>query len=184
MKKPISMLIAANVVFIGLAVLFRVLFGVYEAGWMQSAYITFLTVSYHFLMRIMVGEIITLCYQKREFHYASPWYRQKNWEKKLCKAIRIQKWKQKLITAKPEQFDIRARSYDELLHNMTQAEIVHEIVMVLSFLPLLLIIPYGQPFVFLLTSCAASMIDGIFVLLQRYNRPRLLRIKARGRILH
>ncbi len=54
-----------------------------------------------------------------------------------------------------------------------QAELVHRIIMILSFIPLLFIIPFGEPFAFILTSIAACFIDLFFVTIQRFNRPRV-----------
>lgn len=165
--------------FLLLTVLLRILYAIRGTEIFLSLYITFLTTSYHFIMRIAVGETVTLRYRHRDFSYDSPWYRQSAAEKKLYDWIRIRKWKLKLITAKPEQFDIRLRTYGELLHNMTQAEVVHEVIMVLSFVPLALIPVYGAPGVFGITSVVACAIDALFVMIQRFNRPRLLRLKQR-----
>ena len=63
-----------------------------------------------------------------------------------------------------------------LLHNIAQAELVHRIIAVLSFAPLLLIIPYGAPAVFIVTSIFACLVDLRYVIVQRYNRPRVIRI--------
>ncbi len=90
--------------------------------------------------------------------------------------LNVKKWKSKAITAKPEQFDLRKVTPKELLHNTLQAELVHRYIMALSFLPLFLIIPYGVPAVFILTSAAACLLDCVFVIIQRYNRPRIIRI--------
>ena len=81
-----------------------------------------------------------------------------------------------MITAKPEQFDLSTNSMEVLLHNMAQAELVHRIIMVLSFVPVLFIIPYGAPAIFITTSLVASLIDLLFVIMQRYNRPRVMKI--------
>lgn len=81
-----------------------------------------------------------------------------------------------MITARPEQFDLSVNSMDDLLHNMAQAELVHRIIMVLSFVPIILIIPYGAPMIFIVTSMFASLFDLQFVMIQRYNRPRVMRI--------
>ena len=63
-----------------------------------------------------------------------------------------------------------------IIQNMCGAEIVHEIIMVMSFLPLATVPVFGSFPVFLITSLLAAMYDGIFVMAQRYNRPRLVRI--------
>ena len=154
--KNIVILIGMNLVFIMLAVVFAVLNYMYDEGWMLSAYVTFLTISYHFSMRLIVGETVTVIYRKREFNLNSAGFRIHSFEKDLYRRLNVKKWKLHMITAKPEQFDLRENSMDELLHNVAQAELVHRIIMVLSFVPLLLIIKYGVQSVFIVTSIAAA----------------------------
>lgn len=138
--------------------------------------IAVLTILYHFLMRIIVGETVTLVCKNREFNNNSLWFTPKKFEKELYKLLRVKKWKNHVITAKPYQFDIKTLSLKELLFNINQAEIVHEIIIVLSFLPLILIKFYGRPGIFLITSILASLIDLQFVFIQRFNRPRVLKM--------
>ncbi len=178
-SKTLRFLLSAGVTFALSALLFQILYRRTGQGGFLSAYITFLTFSYHFLMRLAVGEAVTLLYRKRNFHYSSTWYQPKLWEQKLYKRLKVKKWKGNIITATPEQFDIRQRTYEELLKNITQAEVVHELIMVLSFVPLVLIQWYGTAVVFIVTSVLACLADGVFVVIQRYNRPRLLRLKQK-----
>jgi len=162
-----------------LTVVFLLIFLFTGAEYAQILYITFLTIAYHFLMRLAVGEAVTLIYRNKEFKYDAPWYQPRKFEKKLYRFLKVKKWKGKMLTAKPEQFDVRNRTLEELMHYMTQAEVVHEIIMVLSFLPLLLIIPYGEAAVFIITSVVACLADLVFVIMQRYNRPRVVAIKKK-----
>lgn len=165
--------------FVILTILFRCLYIWFPFELFLSLYVTFLTTSYHFIMRIIVGESVTFFYRKREFHYECWWYQQHKFEQHFYKILKVKKWKKRAITAKPEQFDVKNRSFDELIHNMTQAEVSHEMIMVLSFVPLFFIHWYGAPAVFILTSIAACLVDFIFVMIQRYNRPRVLQMKKR-----
>ena len=174
--KNIAILIGVNLAFITLTVGFAVLHHIDHQGWMLSAYVTFLTISYHFSMRLIVGEVVTVIYRKREFNLDSAGFRIHSFEKDFYRRLNVKKWKLHMITAKPEQFDLRENSMDDLLHNMAQAELVHRIIMVLSFVPLLLIIPYGVPMVFVVTSIVAALIDLQFVIIQRYNRPRVMKL--------
>lgn len=170
--------------FMGLCIFLTLFFGIYyqqtRKGIYLTLFITFLTVSYHFLMRVIVGEMVTLICKKRNFSYDSFWWRTSPYEQKIYGILQVKKWKIHMITAKPEQFDIRRRTIDELLHNMTQAEIVHEIIMVLSFAPIILIHWFGAAAVFIITSIVACFIDLIFVIIQRYNRPRVMRLRDLG----
>ncbi|MCD7724158.1 MAG: hypothetical protein LUI12_01155 [Clostridiales bacterium] len=56
-----------------------------------------------------------------------------------------------------------------------------ENIMVLSFVPLAFSRWFGDVPVFAVTSCGACLVDGVFVAVQRYNRPRLVRLlKGKG----
>lgn len=175
-SKYVIRLFCVNIVFITVTVVFAVLNSIFNKGWMLSVYITFLTMSYHFSMRLIVGEFVTLIYRKRKFNLDSIGFRIYKFEGDLYRMLKVKKWKTDMVTARPEQFDLSVNSMDELLHHMTQAELVHRIIMVLSFAPVVLIIPYGAPMIFIVTSLLASLFDLQFVIIQRYNRPRVMRI--------
>ena len=178
-SRAVKMLIAAVASFVLLTVVFGLLYARLGYAWLLAIAITFFTTSYHFLMRIAVGESVTLLFKSREFNYDLPWYSQRSFERRLYAFLKVKKWKAEAITAKPEQFDVKSRSIDELLHNMTQAELVHEICMVLSFVPLVFIRWWGAPWAFIITSVLACLMDSVFVIIQRYNRPRVMRLKKR-----
>ena len=59
---------------------------------------------------------------------------------------------------------------------MCQAELVHETIMVFSFLPIIASVWFESIGVFVITSIVSALIDLIFVIIQRYNRPRIIRI--------
>ena len=65
---------------------------------------------------------------------------------------------------------------EEIVVNMCHAELVHELIVVLSFTSLLFVIPFGSFWVFFITAVLAALLDCVFVLLQRYNRPRMVRL--------
>ena len=119
---------------------------------------------------------VSLIYRKRKFNLDSIGLRISKFEEELYRILKVKKWKTYMVTARPEQFDLSVNSMDDLLHNMAQAELVHRIIMVLSFVPVLFIIPYGVPAIFITTSLVASLIDLLFVIMQRYNRPRVMKI--------
>jgi len=146
--------------------------------WMISVAVTMLTIFYHFAMRLIVGEIVTVIYRNKNFPRDRLGFRLYSFEERLYRKLNVKRWKMRVITAKPEQFDLKLVSPEELLHNVMQAELVHRIIMVLSFAPLLLIIPFGAPWVFIITSILACAIDSIFVIIQRYNRPKVQRYMA------
>ena len=55
----------------------------------------------------------------------------------------------------PQDFDLKSRSMIDIVQVTCQTEVVHEINMVLSFVPIVFSVWFGSFGVFLLTSCAA-----------------------------
>ena len=140
-----------------------------------SAAITFGTIFYHLGIRLAVGFLIDARYHN-QMDYTKPWFWEKALERKLYRTLQVKKWKKWLPTFTPQEFDMKSRPMTQIVGATCQAEVVHEINMVLSFVPVVFSVWFGSLGVFLLTSCAAFLFDGIFVIMQRYNRPRLIRL--------
>lgn len=138
--------------------------------------ITFLTFAYHFSMRILMGLFIAALFRKRAFPMNWKLFIPTAKEQMLYKKWNVKTWKKYAITANPGQFDVQSLSLKELLHNMIQAELVHECIIVLSFVPLLFAIPFGAMPVFFATSVVAACIDLKYVIIQRYNIPRVIKL--------
>lgn len=151
------------------------LYGLFGSGWMLSAAISFGTTAYHFVMRLTVGAIVPKA-TNYDFDYNRSWFQPRKWEPELYRKLGIKQWKGNLPTYAPDQFSLKTNTVLRVIQNMCGAEIVHEIIMVLSFLPLICAPFFGALPVFLTTSVLAALYDSIFVMAQRYNRPRLVRI--------
>lgn len=143
--------------------------------WILTCAISFGTTAYHFVMRLIVGYVVPRA-TNYDFNYQNSWFQPRKWEFALYKKLNVKRWKSKLPTYAPEQFSLEIQSPYRVIQNMCGAEIVHEIIMVLSFLPLVTVPFLGAFPVFLITSLVAALYDSIFVIAQRYNRPRLIRI--------
>lgn len=94
----------------------------------------------------------------------------------LYKVLKVKKWKEHMPTFQNDYFDIKQHSLEEIASATCQAEIVHEIIAVFSFLPVILSKWFGSCEVFVTTSLIAALIDISFVMVQRFNRPRLLKM--------
>lgn len=165
-----------------LSVLFTTLFTALYHFFGVSAYlslaITFGTFCYHLLMRILVGAAVC-CAMRGHTSYGKKWYQPRSFEKKLYARLKVKKWKAHLPAYQPELFSLQEHTPSEIAQAMCQAEVTHEIIVALSFLPLLMAIPFGDFLVFLLTSLASAGFDLLFVIIQRYNRPRILALIER-----
>lgn len=130
--------------------------------------------TYHFAMRLAVGLIINAVFHN-DIRYELKWFRPHRFEKKLYSFLKVKRWKEHIPTYMPEAFSVE-RGLIYIAKATCQAELVHEIIIALSFAPMLLAIPFGDFFVFASTSLAAALVDTVFVIIQRYNRPRLVKI--------
>lgn len=140
-----------------------------------SVTITFGTCFYHFAMRLAVGYgIDAICHNK--MNYNRWWFRERKFEAGLYKILLVKKWKKYLPTFNAEYYDIGKHSIEEIIRVTCQSEVVHEVIMILSFVPVIFTIWFGSLAAFLITSSVAFCFDGIFVIMQRYNRPRLRRL--------
>ena len=170
---------ASTVLTGSLTLLTVLLFFLYPTDILESLAITFGTIFYHFAMRLLVGAIVpALVGMEAEKGF---WFRQKRFEEKLYGMLRVKQWKKYLPTYAPESFDLRKHSLEEVIHTCCCSEAVHEWIMLLSFLPVLTVPIFGAPGVFGVTSTLAALFDCCFVILQRYNRPRFIRILDKER---
>ena len=170
-KKMITMTVISFVALLASAVIYYFA----KSSFFFSAALTFGTIFYHLAVRLAVGHFIDAKYQNH-MDYTKKWFAEKPFERKLYKTLQVKKWKKWLPTYNPEYFDIKTHSVEEIVQVTCQAEIVHEVNMPLSFVPVIFSIWFGSLGVFIITSCAAFLFDSIFVIMQRYNRPKLMRL--------
>ncbi len=137
--------------------------------------ITFGTISYHLLMRLFIGFIINLLLNNH-VNYQTSWFHVSELEQKLYKKLKVKKWKGKIVSYDPDCFDNKIHSWHEIAQAMCQAELIHEIIILLSFVPIFASIPFGALSVFIITSVLSACFDAMFVIVQRYNRPRIIKL--------
>ena len=142
--------------------------------WMLPLGIACGTTFYHFAMRLLVGAVVPLF--AGSFHPVGAWFRQRSWVPRLYALLKLKSRKNGIPTYDPGQFDLTRNSLSQVVRNMCCAEAVHEVIILLSFIPLVFAIPFGEFPVFFITSILSAGFDSIFVILQRFNRPRLVKI--------
>lgn len=138
--------------------------------------ITSLTCLYHFAVRLLIGDWLCARINVRRLNYNNWWFRPRFWEKSLYKKLGVRRWKGKMPTYNPSEFELTWSNTEEVVRSTCRAEIVHELNVLASFVPLRFAHYFGAFPAFLLTSIAAACLDLSFVMIQRYNRPRLIRL--------
>ena len=79
-------------------------------------------------------------------------------------------------TYNPEFYSTEKHSLEEIAMVTCQAEIVHELIIIFSFVPVLFTLWFDSFWVFMITSIISALIDTLFVIMQRYNRPRITKL--------
>lgn len=132
------------------------------------------TIMYHFWVRIIMGNVSKLF--KNHINYKQWWFKEKSFENKLYKLLRVKDWKGKALTYNPESFSLKEHSLEEIANTMTKSEVDHWINEVISLSTLLFAILWGTFGAFFVTAVAAMIFDSQFIIIQRYNRPRIVKI--------
>ena len=98
--------------------------------------ITLGTITYHFAMRLFVAFLYRSAMHNRA-DYSRRWYQVSRAEMRFYEKLGVKRWKNKMPTYDPGTFDPRQHSWDEIAQATCQAELGHETIAVLSFLPIL-----------------------------------------------
>lgn len=146
--------------------------GIVGSGVVLWTGITAFTVTYHFWLRIIMGNVTKLF----RIHYGQRWFRERRFEKRLYKLLRVRKWKEKVLTYDPDAFSVEKHSLEEIANTMCKAETDHWVNEIISLTTLLFAIPWGAFPIFLVTAVFAMLFDAQFIVVQRFNRPTVLRV--------
>lgn len=137
--------------------------------------ITLITTLTHIFIRFIFVKFI-LKFYKKNFDYKSNYFIERKIEKKLYNFLKVKKWKNKLPTWNEFSFDITSNTKKQLLNSMCGSEVYHLLCAILSFLTLLYAIFFNHFFIFFGTTLISSLFDLLFIIIQRYNRPRILKL--------
>ena len=146
----------------------------YKNGVILWTGITAFTIMYHFWVRIIMGNVSKLF--KKHINYGQWWFKEKKFEKQFYELLDVKQWKDKALTYNPESFSLKHHSLEEIANTMVKSELDHWINEVISLSTLLFAIPWGQFWIFLITAIVAMIFDAQFIVIQRYNRPRIIKI--------
>lgn len=129
-------------------------------------------IMYHFWVRIIMGNVTKLFEIDRN-HW---WFKELPFEKSLYKLLCVKSWKGKALTYNPEHFSLKLHAPQEIADVTAKSEVDHWVNEVISVSSIFFSLLWGEFWIFLLTAVAAMIFDAQFIIIQRYNRPRLLRL--------
>lgn len=140
--------------------------------------ITAMTICYHFTMRLVIGNI-TGSIKLSEFDPNAFRYRERGFERKLYKALHVKKWKRFAPSYDERDFSLKDRSFDELARTTCRAETTHWLCAAASLVTICFAAWFGSLAVFIITGILGALVDLALVVIQRYNRPRFMRLAER-----
>jgi hypothetical protein len=150
--------------------------GIVRSGVVLWVGVTSFTILYHLGLRIFMGTVTS----RWRLRYSHPWFRERSFEKKLYKLLRVRRWKEKVLTYDPAAFSVQNHTLEEIATTMTKSETDHWINQLISLSTLLFAIPWGVFWIFFTTAILSMLFDAQFIIVQRYNRPIVLRLMERG----
>lgn len=150
-------------------------------GLLLTLAITAGTTAYHIWMRLVIGGLFHRFFQHADVK--KKWYQLHPWEQSLYQKLRIKKWKGQMPTWRPGDFDVRKHTPEEIVQTMCQSEVGHETIFLFSFFPLAATYWFGSFWVFFITSVVTAFFcDLPFIMMQRYNRARVIKMIDRKRL--
>ena len=159
-------------------ILFGALYVLKHIDWLLTCAITFGMVAYQMLVHF-ISPVLLWPFFHRRYDPNSWWFRQRKWEPTLYQRLNVQSWKANVPSWDPSEYSLKKHSLQQIAENMCHSEAVHELIMLLSFTSLFFAIPFGAFWAFFITSLMSSGFNSVFVILQRYNRPRITAILDR-----
>ena len=160
-------------------ILFVFCFIVYYTGYFKNDVVLYTGVTafiivYQLGLRLLFGVLTTSFKDKlttKQFLF-----KERKFEKKLYEVLKVKKWKKRALTYDPEAFNLRKNTKKQVLQTMLKSELDHWINELISLSTLLFALIWGEFGIFLVTCILAMLFDGQFILIQRFNRPRVERL--------
>lgn len=138
--------------------------------------ITCMTICYHFTIRLVIGGIMDRI-SLDNFKPNAGRFRERGFERRFYKTLRVKKWKRFVPTYNDEHFSMK-NSLETLIGETCRAEAVHWLCIAASLVSIAFTAVFGSLAAFLVTGIIGALIDLVFVIIQRYNRPRLIKAAA------
>lgn len=143
--------------------------------WLYYIGLVFGVVAVHFIIMHMVAPCVFMVFRKR-YNYKSFWFNPKKFEANLYKKLQVKKWKAKVLAYNQDEYSLTKNTSEEIIMNMCHAEVVHEVIIFVGYLPLLFRFFISEFWFLFITSFLFGGVHMIFVIIQRYNRPRIIKL--------
>lgn len=134
--------------------------------------VTCFTIIYHLGMRLVMGVVSNVF----RVNHRQWWFREKPLESRFYNLLRVKKWKGSALTFRPDLYDTKNRTLTQIADTTAKSELDHWINILISLSTLSFALVWGELWIFALTAVFAALFDSQFIVIQRYNRPRLVKL--------
>lgn len=139
-----------------------------------------LNIAFQFIARLIIGTICEGVFENG-INSSSDFFRTSEFEEKLYNTFHIKKLKKQLPDSDRTHFSLQRHSIQDIVDTGCEIEAEHELCMVASVLGVFLAIPFGNVWLFAIVAVLAVLYDLTFVMIQRFNRPRLITVQLKRR---
>ncbi len=141
-----------------------------------------LNAGYQVITRLLAGTICEGVFENG-INSSAEWFNTSEAEERLYGFLGIKYLKRNLPKFERTDFSLTRQSIQDIIDTGCEIEVEHEVNILVSMLGMLLTVPFGQTWVFVLFAVGAVLYDLLFIAVQRYNRPRLetVQLKRRAR---
>ncbi len=136
------------------------------------------SVTAHFIIMFISAPIVTIAF-KKNFNYNSFWFAPKKFEKGLYDFLKVKSWKTLFPSYNDNEYSPKIHSYKEIIMNMCHAETVHWVILFASYIPLIFYKIIDKHVLLIITCVFFSFCHLPFIIIQRYNRPRVIKLNNR-----
>ncbi len=144
--------------------------------------VTFMTICYHFTIRLFIGNYMRKLPLSR-FNPETWRFRERRFERVLYKILHVHKWKKFIPSYDDSEFSFKNQTFCDVARVTCRAETVHGLCVLASLVTICFSTWFGAFLVFLITGILGALVDLVCIIVQRYNRPRLLRAMNRERTI-
>ncbi len=134
--------------------------------------------SYHLIIRLFIGSL-TGKLPLDKFDPNAARFRELPFEKRLYRLLRVKKWKDRAPTYDISEFSTIYHTYGELARTTCRAETTHWLCVLASLVTISFTAWFGALPAFVITAVFGALVDMAFIVIQRYNRPRLVKLAER-----
>lgn len=142
--------------------------------------IIMLNIAFQFIARLIINTICEGVFENG-INSSSDYFKTSDFEDRLYNSIGVKKIKKQLPVIDRTNFSLRRHSMQNIIDVGCEIEVEHELGMAASLLGIMLAIPFGEMWLFVIFAVLAVLFDFVVVIIQRYNRPRLITVQLKRR---